>query len=299
MLGDRHELDVGEAEFVDVGGEFDGELTVRQALPPGGEMDLVDREGRLVDRGLRPPREPGLVVPLVVRGRHDGRGGGRHLRAPGHRVGLQEALPVPGGDLELVARALADARQEQLPHTRRTERPHRERRAVPGAELPADTHPLGVRGPHREPGAGHSAVCHRLRAERLPQLLVPPLADEVQIEVAEGGQETVRVVDLVLVVLRVRHQQGVLRERVERQHAREEATPVGGERGARPLDHDAHGPRVGPQHPEDEPARHLMRAEQRVRVVVGAREEAVAVGGVQGSGGAPGCGRGRAARLLR
>src|SRR5688572_20814464 len=62
MLGDRHQLDVREAQLPDVRGELFGQLTVRQTRSPGGEMDLVDGERRLVGRAFAAPRQPLLVA---------------------------------------------------------------------------------------------------------------------------------------------------------------------------------------------------------------------------------------------
>ncbi len=129
---------------------------------------------------------------------------------------------------------------------------------------------------------------HRLGAERLPQLLVPALPDQMQVELAEGGQETVRVVDLVDVPA-VDHPQRVHGNLRQRQDDREQAAALGHHRGALAVDHHAHRVGVRSQRPEGDPARHRMRAQQRVRVVMGAEEQTLTVGGVQG--------RGRGARL--
>jgi hypothetical protein len=65
--------------------------------------------------------------------------------------------------------------------------------------VPDDAHGAGVRRPH---GEGHAAdrpedgvERAHVRAERRPQRLVPSLADEVEIELADGREEAVRVVD--------------------------------------------------------------------------------------------------------
>ncbi len=270
VLGDRHQLDVGEAEVLDVRGKLLGELPVVQPGAPGRQMHLVHRERRLVHGRVRAVRHPLGVAPLVVRGRHDRRRVGRFLGAAGHRVRLEEAVTVPGVDLELVRGALSDARQEQLPHTGRAERAHRELRSVPVGEVGGDPHAPRVRRPHREPGAGHSLVAHGVRAERPPQLLVPALTDQVQIELAECGQEAVRVVRLQLTAV-VGHVQRVLGDRVQRQHTREEAVALRDEGGAPAAGHHAHRAGEGPQRPEHDPARHRVGAQQRVRIMVGAR----------------------------
>ncbi len=121
VLGDRHQLDVGETHLLDVRGKLLCQLAIGQAGPPGGQMDLVDGERRLVHRGVGPVRHPLRVGPLMVRGVHDGRGGGRHLGTAGQRIGAQGARTVRAGDLELVHLALADPRHEQLPDPRRAQ----------------------------------------------------------------------------------------------------------------------------------------------------------------------------------
>ncbi|CAM5270534.1 hypothetical protein SANTM175S_02504 [Streptomyces antimycoticus] len=106
-----------------------------------------------------------------------------------------------------------------------------------------------------------------MRAERPPQLLVPALADEVQIELAEGGQEAVRVVQLQLGVL-VRHQQPVLRDLPQRQHPGEQPVPLGPQPGAQPGGRDGHRAGVRAQAAEEHTTAHGVGAEQVVRCVV-------------------------------
>ncbi|GAX59019.1 hypothetical protein SO3561_10596 [Streptomyces olivochromogenes] len=222
MLGDRHEFDMGEAQVADVGGQLLGQLAVGQARTPGRQVDLVHRQWCLVHGTGAPPRHPLLVRPHMVRPRDDRGGRRRHLGAAGHRVGAHRVRTVGPGDVELVRRSLADAGQEQLPDARGTERPHGVGGAVPVAEVPADPDPLGVGCPDREAGAGHALVGQGMSPERPPQLLVASLADQMEIDLAQRGQEAIRVVHLVRVA-RVHHRQHVLGDRVERQDAREEA----------------------------------------------------------------------------
>ena len=122
----------------------------------------------------------------------------------GHRVGLLAPLAVGAEDVELVAGARADVRDEQLPDAGRAELAHRVLAAVPVVEVRLDPHPARDGRPDRERGAGHVAerlVVVDVRAEHLPQLLVPALVDQVQVDLAEGGQEAVGVVDHVRVAV--------------------------------------------------------------------------------------------------
>lgn len=269
-----------EPQVLDVRRQLCRELAVRQTRPPGRQMDLVHGERRLVHRPVPSVRHPLLVLPAVVRLRHDRSGGGRHLGAPRHRVGAQRVAAVRAHQVELVERALADARNEQLPHTGRTERTHRIRGAVPVVEVPADPHSARVGCPDREAGAGDALNGHRVRAERLPQLLVAALADQVQIELTESGQEAVRVLELDLGVV-VRDEQRVLRDGAQRQQPGEETLAVVVQFGAEPLRDHGHGPGVRPQRPDGDASADRMGAEQRVRVVVAAAEQPLTVPGVE------------------
>ena len=68
------------------------------------------------------------------------------------------------------------------------------RPSVPAVEV-ADHPHRSCRGrPHRERGAVDALVATGVGAERVPQAAVRALADEVQVDVAEGRPEAVRVV---------------------------------------------------------------------------------------------------------
>ena len=56
VLGQRHELDVGEARRDHVVDELVGQLAVGQALPPRAGVHLVDAHRPLVPAGGRPAR---------------------------------------------------------------------------------------------------------------------------------------------------------------------------------------------------------------------------------------------------
>lgn len=147
-------------------------------------------------------------------------------------------------------------------------------------KLPHEAHAACVRGPHREAGSGHTLVHHRLRAERTPQLLVAALAEQMQIELAQRGQETVRVLGLLLRVL-VRHDQPVrLRHRAQRQQPREETVPVVVQLGAQVVRHDSHPERVRAEGTEGHTARHRMGSQHPVRIVMRAVEQPLPVTGV-------------------
>ncbi len=302
VLRHRHQLDVREAEIGHVRGKLLGELTVRQVGAPGGEVDLVDGERGLVDRAFAAPGHPLAVAPLVVRGGDDRGGGGGHLRAPGHRVGAQGVAAVGPGEVELVERALPQARHEQLPHPAVAERAHGQRGAVPVAELPAHPDPARVRRPHREAGALDALVDHRLGAQRVPQPLVPALVDQVQVELAERGQEAVRVVRLVH-RLPVGDPQPVAGDPRAGQERGEEAVAVVVQRGLPlPRQHrDRRGVRA--QYAHGDAAGRRVGAQDGVRIVVRAGQQPLPVlrsrrSGLGGWGRAGSCACGHGVGLL-
>ena len=98
VLGDRHQLDVGEAQVLDVGGELLGQLTVRQARPPGRQMHLVDGERRLVHGHVRraAPSTPSSVHSWCE-AVHDRGGGGRAPRSAGPSGRRAACASRPGG----------------------------------------------------------------------------------------------------------------------------------------------------------------------------------------------------------
>ena len=69
VLGDRQELDMGEAEIRDIGDQLVGELVIGEeaavgAAPPRAEMDLVDRHRRTALVAARPGAEIDAVGPV-------------------------------------------------------------------------------------------------------------------------------------------------------------------------------------------------------------------------------------------
>lgn len=244
-------------------------------------MYLVHGQRCLVHGYVPAARHPLLVLPLMVRGRHDRGIGGRNLGVAGHRVGAHRVRTVRAADVELVERTLADRGEEQLPDPAGTERTHREARAVPVVEVPHDPHTAGIGRPDGEPRTGDPLVLHGLCAEGGPQLLVPPLADQMQIEIAERGQEAVRIMDLDLVV-RVADQELVLGDGRHRQQSGEETVAVVVQLGPQPLGEYGHRSRVRTEHPDRHTAADHVRAEQIVRGMVLTGEQPPPVGVVEG-----------------
>ena len=106
--------------------------------------------------------------------------------------------PEPVEDLELVDRAGLEVGHEEFPHAGCAHAAHRVAGAVPAVELADDAHRAGARRPDGEGGAVHGArdapVIAVPGAEALPELFVPALGDEVQVEFADRRREAVGVV---------------------------------------------------------------------------------------------------------
>ena len=198
----RQQLDVGEAQVLRVGRELVGQLGVgeravvlQRVQTPGAEVDLVDRDG-LGQRLARVAvlEERAVVLAPGVPGLVDDRGGlGRNLGLLGIGVGLEQDLAVLGEDLVLVALARADVGEEQLPDAARAHGAHRVQAAVPGVEVPDHADRPRGRRPHRERRALRAAVLDDVGAEALVELLVTALAHEMEVQLADRGQERVGV----------------------------------------------------------------------------------------------------------
>ena len=304
VLGDRHALDVGEAGGRDVVDQLVGQLPVGQPLPPGAEVHLVDAHRPLVPVAGRPVGEPRLVRPLVG-GLGDDRGvERRHLGGERQGVGLLPPRPVGTQHVVAVPGAGLHAGDVDLPDAGGAQRPHRVRARLPVVEVAGHLHPAGVGRPHGErdalDGAPRGVVAADVRAEHLPQLLVPALADEVLVELADGGQPAVGVVDGEGVgapgaVAVGRPRSGSrpgcfgstrLVDAAAVQLARLVAAAV--------LVSDGDGDGLGPQRPDRPPVRRPVGAEHGVRVVRPAlHDRAEVVPADVGGGGVACAGRGR------
>ena len=265
---------MGEAEVGDVVHQVLGEVAVALVLAPGAEVDLVDahRPGVRV-RGAT-ALHPAVVGPLVLRPRHDRARRRRGLRGLGHGVGLGAHDVVGTADLVLVARALADARHEELPDPGLAQQAHRVPDRVPAVEVSDDVHGPGARRPHRERGAAHGAhravVLAHVRAEDRPELLVTTLADEVEVDLAQGRREAVRVVLLVLDAVVVGDVHAVVHRAVQAGPDRGPHT-VGLVRQVEALavlEADGHRAGHGTEHPQSQAARLEVLAEQVVGLLV-------------------------------
>src|SRR6185312_6761187 len=118
----------------------------------------------------------------------------RHLGEARHRVGAAHPLSAARAKLELVGVAGRKARNEQLPDAAVAESAHGVADAVPAVEVADDARGRRVRGPDAEARARDLLVWAEVSAEDLPELFVPALAPEVEVDVAHRWHEAVRVV---------------------------------------------------------------------------------------------------------
>ena len=220
---DRHQLDVREADVGDVGGQLVGQLQVGQRAvvlqrvqPPGAEVDLVDRH-RLAQRG-RPAAQlhPAVVGPLVARAVDDRRRLGRQLGLERERVGAQQRGRRPGR-----AARTCSASPRRTPGTNSSQIPDAPSERIgcrrPSHELksPTTDDRARRRAPTpRRPRPVTPSISRDMGAELLVELLVAALAGQVEVDLAQRGQEGVgvaqrvalagRVLDLELVAQRQR-----------------------------------------------------------------------------------------------
>ena len=125
-------------------------------------MELVDRERPCQEIGGGAALEPLVVGPPVARAEDDRGGRGRDLCRLGERVCLEPGLRAVA-DLELVAGARGDPRDEELPDAARAERAHLVDAAVPEVEVADDAHRARRPAPRR-----------RTPSRRRPRARAPP-----------------------------------------------------------------------------------------------------------------------------
>ncbi len=227
-------------------------------------MDLVDADRR-VERVGAPARfvdrQPGQQA-LHHRG-----GVRAQLGAEGEGVGLEAHDAVDAEDLVLVELALADARQEDLPHAALAALPHHVAAAVPGVEAAHHRNPARVGRPHREARAGDAVDGHRVRAEPLVGAVMAAFGEQPDVEILDQRAEAVGVVEARLAATGPAYVQSVAqRMRASRERADEERRSVLRleleQRTAVDVEHHDRL-RTGQQRAQHHSARDRMGAEQR------------------------------------
>src|SRR5207302_7823117 len=120
-------------------------------------MHFVDRHRPLAPSVERwPVAHPFAVAPAVLLLIDDGRGVGWDLEIPAVRIGLMQQMSAARPNFALVAAAVAQLGDEDLPHAGSHQLAHRVDAAVPAIEVTDDADSLGVRRPHREVNAGET-----------------------------------------------------------------------------------------------------------------------------------------------
>src|SRR5581483_777311 len=161
----------------DVRGELLGELAPPEPAAPRRRVHLVDRDRTLERLRVSPGGEPRRVVPVVRRLEHD-RGGARRLLGA-KRDGIGLLAPV---DVVLVALPRLRAVDGPLPDAGLGDGREGIDAGPPVVEV-AD-HADGARV--RRPDGEARAALDEVRAELLPQALVPTRPRQPDIEPAEG-----------------------------------------------------------------------------------------------------------------
>ena len=219
VLHDGHELQVREAHGGGVGDE-----PVRQVVPPGvahlrvgrprASVDFINGDGRVRALGGGAPGHPFGVRPGGFgAGRDDGGRRGWNFGCPGDGVGLErQGVPLRSGDFVFVDRTGGDSGDEQVPHACAGVKAHGAAAAVPGVEAADHGHAARIRRPYGEADAGHAVHLGRVRAKRAADVVVAALTEEVEIQLAQGGADAVRVFHVHREPARVAHAQTVGQE---------------------------------------------------------------------------------------
>src|SRR5690606_13354855 len=153
-------------------------------------MKLVNRDRRAQRVPLAAPRQPRLVAPLkTAQVCDDGSVVRPQLHLKAVRISLHQHLTLRADQLELVQRARTHARYKRLPYARNAARLHRMALAVPGIEVTDYADAPRVRRPHGEAHAVRAIALDRVSAELLVDVVVSAFAEEMQVEIGEGGHE--------------------------------------------------------------------------------------------------------------
>ncbi len=189
---------MGVAGLGEISDQGLGRVPVAESGSPRPEVELVRRHRLGQDVAAGAGGHPLLVAPAVRAFGHDGAGRRRNLGTLGHRIGLENPAAVAREDLVLVDRAGSEPGHEQLPDTAGAEAAQRVPLAVPRVEVADHANRARIRSPHGERHTADAVVMTHVRAECLPELLVPTLRDQVAVDVAQGRKVTVGIVDAVV-----------------------------------------------------------------------------------------------------
>ena len=191
---DRQELDVRVCQLGKIVDELIGEFSVTQARTPGADVHLIHTHRGVVGIALRASSHPVRVAPFVERLADHGRRLRRYLGVASHRVSPLHPVAALGQQLELVGVPGLQPGDEQLPDSAGGESTHGVLHTVPVVEVADDARGLRMRCPDREACSDDVLVRTVVRAQHVPQLLVTSFAPQIEIHVADGRDEAIRVV---------------------------------------------------------------------------------------------------------
>src|SRR5436190_3943546 len=199
VLGDWHELDMGEAHLFDVFDQLPGQFAIVEEFggrffPPRTQVKFIDADRRLQRIGFRSAVNPCLIGPLefpVVP--NDGIVARVAFEEEAERVGLLDDVPLAIANFVFVLVALLYARDKNFPDAGLAKRTHQVETAIPIVEVADDADALGVGGPDGEAGAGHAINSAQLGAQLIIDAELLALAEQIQIRFADGGQEGIGI----------------------------------------------------------------------------------------------------------
>ncbi len=191
MLGDRHQLHVREANFVQIVPQRMREIAVVEKAAvlaaPRTQVQLVDRHRRIqaIVPGTR--GHPFGILPLVLQSPYARRGGRRQLAEHTVRISLLDDVSAePRGDAILVPLASLRGRHPTLPDAGSVgPRYQRVFSRLPTVPVTDHRHRGGVGGPNGEVRA-RSRLQH-LASKLRVQLRVRTLAEQVDVLIGQHG----------------------------------------------------------------------------------------------------------------
>ena len=212
MFRQRHHFDMREAHVDRVVRKLHRQLPIGQRTVsvlgftfPRTEVNFVDRHRPVELTGLRATLiHPRAIAPLKFRGVADDRCVVRwRLKARAIGIRLNQKTAALVADFKFVELALAEARHEQLPNTRRAERAHRMKATIPAIEIANDRNPRRRRCPHGKRNAGHATQGAQVSTEFIIDPMFIALVEEKQILIPERRQKAVRIEELPDFAVRV------------------------------------------------------------------------------------------------
>ena len=193
VLHDRQELDVGEAELGHVVGQLFGQVQIGQSRPPRAEVHLVDADRLLVLGRAGAGGQPVASRSSGTRSRtrRDAVAGGTSAHAASGSIFSRQ--PPSGPRMRYLYLSPGAASGTNSSHTplRPIDRIGQPSCGPQPAKSPITRTPraLGAQTANATPPSRARAPSDR------PQPLVPALADQLQVELAERRRVPVRVVD--------------------------------------------------------------------------------------------------------